>query len=555
MSFPRFGIGVSKEERQKWDAKVRQFGKKGEQMWKMLDEMQENDPEGYKTFIENTMKEAKESNANLEQKKKTFTPTAGFVIKTVTTSTGYSPVRKVFINVCSHKGVSRPLDAKGDELPETAPTVYARQIPLLVGPLRTLANPKNPKIAYDYIDVVFSPWTVLHCEREKQWKINVVELAITWVEQDVNLKLSRGWKCIKSVYKGGSGPNGNTPCPFPLELAQAQGKGSGDSAAKQKDDAVDERSRMPKLNDPQSLLQQIQTTKRQTEEDSTNTKLSEINITSTSSNSTNAKKKSLIVEVDKNGNEIKKKKVKKKKKKKTSGGLKAGFLNNPKASIGGSLYPEGSNEGAPKKTIYDKFNVVDTRTMSQDQINKAMEDYAGPGSSSKKPLTENTKEKKTATKSKKASSKTPSYDDALFDSLASEADPELGKIGQSAKQEEAQNEDVFGDMAQMVKALGYTTKGVPERKKNKPIPMSTDVEYKKSQKGQTITYVFHVDKLPPGKEADVLIDIKPESLHINFPPHTYNKETIIFETPINADKASAKFSQKKKTLKIKVPLH
>ena len=62
--------------------------------------------------------------------------------------------------------------------------------------------------------------------------------------------------------------------------------------------------------------------------------------------------------------------------------IKKGFLNSSKNA--GTLYPEGSGEGQGGATggTYTRFmskcQVVDTSTMSQEETEKAMQDYAGP---------------------------------------------------------------------------------------------------------------------------------------------------------------------------------
>ena len=105
-------------------------------------------------------------------------------------------------------------------------------------------------------------------------------------------------------------------------------------------------------------------------------------------------------------------------------------MNNSKEA----LYPNGSNEGAPKGLL-SKCKVVDTTKMSEDQLKKTMEDYAAPGGNlaKKKPQKRKAapakapKQKdKEGTRSSNPANVNPVLE-AAFDEMMEMADPDLVK--------------------------------------------------------------------------------------------------------------------------------
>ena len=99
-------------------------------LWKMLDDMAENDPEAYERFVK--------KNAGM---RKTLRPKAGAVLKGFALNEG--TMKKIFINLTSHPAVTAPTGANGKELDDDAPAWAAREIPLLVGVLRKMTDKKN----------------------------------------------------------------------------------------------------------------------------------------------------------------------------------------------------------------------------------------------------------------------------------------------------------------------------------------------------------------------------------------------------------------------------
>jgi len=182
--------------------------KKADQLWKMLDGMYENDPDEYKNFIETQMKlgeehKQEEANAAAEdiknfnnnnatsssssasktktgQKKsssgtrsntsRSFTPKGSFVVKAY----GRYIKKKIFLNICCHPGVQRPMGSSGKEVEDDTQPHLARQIPLLIGLPRDMKDAKG--IGSTAIDVIFNPWVTMKTEHNNMFKSQVVDL-------------------------------------------------------------------------------------------------------------------------------------------------------------------------------------------------------------------------------------------------------------------------------------------------------------------------------------------------------------------------------------------
>ena len=105
-------------------------------------------------------------------------------------------------------------------------------------------------------------------------------------------------------------------------------------------------------------------------------------------------------------------------------------MNNSKEA----LYPNGSNEGAPKGLL-SKCKVVDTTKMSEDQLKKTMEDYAAPGGNLAKKKQQKRKaapakapkqKDKEGTRNSNPANVNPGLE-AAFDEMMEMADPDLVK--------------------------------------------------------------------------------------------------------------------------------
>jgi len=422
--------------------------KKADQLWKMLDNMYESDPAEYQKFIEAQMKLGEEhkqkeaeaaanggstssgSTSGVRSAKgggRSFTPNTSFVVKAY----GRYLKSKIFLNMCCHEGVQRPMGSSGKEVEDETQPHLARQIPLLVGAPREMKDASG--VGCTAVDVVFNPWVTKQAEHNTMFKSQIVDLAMKWINQDYpEIKFDTRWKTPNSKYKGGTGSKGNHPIPFPIEMARQQSNENGDdndddgedevSGSKKMDDG-DVKSILPSfvdpLSSPASLL--AETRKNAADESTTATNSSSssnddaafamMNInagSSSSSSSTSAaavssnggakKKKNMIQELDANGKEVpnkmddKDKEVKKNKTKKTKTKkaktkkpVKKGFLLSGDTNLYG---PEGSQEtgfvtGRPKKgSLLDRCKVVDTRSMSKDTLDQTMKEYAETGTTS-----------------------------------------------------------------------------------------------------------------------------------------------------------------------------
>ena len=463
--------------------------KHADALWKMLDDMYETDPEEYKKFIETQMREGKEAGFQLPGQGAggpveevgagktdsvrstssmggTFTPNGGFVVKTKRRYTG----DKVFLNVCSHPGVQKPMVANGNEVDANTPGQFARQIPLLISkPRQGLDSSKNPVTAFD---CVFNPWVIDTLAKDNMFKVQVVELAMQWVENDHGLKVNRQWKSIKSKYKLGGGPVGNKPVPFPIEDVEAQMPPEERKKAKAKREAAQakkkkaaaaakarEQATAPSapsaLSSPTELLRQVRASEQQGEGEGGAPALS---VSSPRSSSTDKKKakKTLIQDLSEPEKPASKKKKKKKKGGKKS--VKKGFLNSSKDA----LYPTGSNEGGPK-TFMDKCKIVDTTKMNEAELKKTMEDYAAPGGNrappkKKAPVMPPAAEKKK--KKKKAVKRANPVAEEEFDRIMEGADPDAFKTnvaGSSGLQKTGDRD--FDSLASMLAGSGGSSAG------------------------------------------------------------------------------------------------
>ena len=299
-------------------------------LWKMLDDMAENDPEAYEKFV----------TKNMTSRKKMLRPKAGTVLK------GYASYgkKKVFINLTSHPAVSAPIGSNGKELLDDAPGWAAREIPLLVGDLRDdVKDKKDAKCLV--VDVVFSPWVLKRIQskgdRENEFKDHVANVAVNWVKDEHNLKIS-SWKYIKSLYKGGEGEQGFVPVVFSTKEENTK------KEEEQMDNDEDTKIKNDVMSTPSDLLSHIRKSAKlsKTQEEEETFQLS------SSRNTEETKKKKLFIqELDENG--------KMKKNKKSRPAVRKGFLH--RKSTKTRLYSdEGSNEGAPPENPYPWANVVGT---------------------------------------------------------------------------------------------------------------------------------------------------------------------------------------------------
>jgi len=348
--------------------------KEADNIWKMLDDMAENDPEAYEKFVKEHAGDAARS-----LKRNSFVPRAGKVLKGYALRDG--AFLKLFINICSHPGVQVPLGADGKHLDDNAPGWAARQIPLLVGKLRESEDKKGA--ACLVVDVVFNPWVLRRLDspdaREEAFKQQVADLAASWVKQDYGIGANTSsYKYIRSVYKGGTGTNGATPLPFSLESHPVSEEMEDEDKAAASVKSSDKESKNV-MSSPSSLLSHMRDREDVEEENDKSTAAEK------KSDESSTRRRPLIQEI---GAVTTTKETKKKKKTKSGGGggsaIRKGFLfrkkNGERRKSASRLYPtSGSGEGKPAPSPYPWANVVDTRGMNQEMLRKTMSEYSETG--------------------------------------------------------------------------------------------------------------------------------------------------------------------------------
>ena len=210
-----------------------EMGDKAEQMWSMLDDMAENDPEKYDNFVQ-TQFDTYEKQKRRDEIGPHFFPTRGIVAKAFDSRTGV----KVFINLTSSPGIAPPTDGWGNELGDDLHCrINGMSVPLLVGDPRVMQDAEgNACLA---LDVVFNPFCIAKARVDNLFKCQCVDLALDWIDKESAdreacppaiaealpvligyggaLKLRRQYKFIRSIYKGGDGEKGDEVVPFRIK--------------------------------------------------------------------------------------------------------------------------------------------------------------------------------------------------------------------------------------------------------------------------------------------------------------------------------------------------
>jgi len=156
-----------------------------------------------------------------------ITPTAGYVIK----GTSMNPHRpgKLFMNICSHKIVGRPVNASNQPVSEDhldSKGLESLRVPQFAGLPRAID-------AGAVIDVLYDPSLVTRAcgnaptqELSEYFRKRITELAVPFAHADTNGTFSLDPRSIKFLqnctYKGGLGPKGSEPVPIPLEVDPAE---------------------------------------------------------------------------------------------------------------------------------------------------------------------------------------------------------------------------------------------------------------------------------------------------------------------------------------------
>jgi len=361
---------------------------------------------------------------------KFFRPEAAFAFKVNTDGGDGVKVRiagecgrELNINVCKHRAISPPLDKNGKEVLDDRATADGLQIPLIVGPLRELSLIDSPLA----VDVVVHPSVTLRCDTHKTFLVQMVDLILEWVKEETKViiyKPKKGgayWNMCTNVYIGGRGEFGEIPVLFPLNTVMEQGKpkeerdrsSTSQSKKADKTSIISGEPSKDFLSAPSTLLNLLRNSDSLLDDDNDNDndilpmlKLEKENKKTKKPliqdlSQPAGPKKCLIQDLSEpdaplagptlppelakidyiednpsaTSTNTNKKKVKP--------SIKKGFLSNPKAA--GKLYPDGSNEGTGTGAggayarVMSKCQVVDTSSMTKEQQEKVMEDYAKTG--------------------------------------------------------------------------------------------------------------------------------------------------------------------------------
>ncbi|XP_035240370.1 PIH1 domain-containing protein 2 [Anguilla anguilla] len=144
------------------------------QLWSMLDEMSDNDPESYRTFIHRQLKESAEFCAP---------PQAYACIRTVVQEPKEG---LLYINLCSWKRIPAP---KG----------HSQPVPVVGGRLETLSDDSE---TYSVVDVAFNPSVLQGAQESPQERDQLHLLALSFIQQQHGLRLSQDYTLLSGRLKG-----------------------------------------------------------------------------------------------------------------------------------------------------------------------------------------------------------------------------------------------------------------------------------------------------------------------------------------------------------------
>lgn len=135
-----------------------------------------------------------------------------------------STKKMLYINVCSSKVLEPPIDSQGKKIEKDLIFISSPQIPLLVGPVRTLNESSNA------IDIVVHPSVVECCTKHNSFRQEFAQLAREWVTEETGLVIdSQSYEEIESTkvndkYMGGLGEKKDIPVLFHVTAAMLEGK-------------------------------------------------------------------------------------------------------------------------------------------------------------------------------------------------------------------------------------------------------------------------------------------------------------------------------------------
>ncbi|XP_048199803.1 PIH1 domain-containing protein 2 [Perognathus longimembris pacificus] len=144
------------------------------QFWNLLDDLAENDPERYKSFIQQELKEGKELSAG---------PEPQFCLQTRI----LKPTKKLlYINLCQWKRVPAPQSA-------------AHPVPIRVGRPEDISETSD---AYTVISVAYNPEVLHGAEEDQVRKDQLIRMAMECIEQRFQISLSHSYHATKFKMKG-----------------------------------------------------------------------------------------------------------------------------------------------------------------------------------------------------------------------------------------------------------------------------------------------------------------------------------------------------------------
>ncbi|XP_059273198.1 PIH1 domain-containing protein 2 isoform X1 [Mustela nigripes] len=144
------------------------------QFWNLLDDLAESNPESYKKFIEQQLKEGKQLCA---------TPEAQLCLQTRI----LKPKEKVlFINLCQWKRIP-------------APQSTTHSVPLKVGTPEDISETSD---VYTVIDVAYNPDVLQAAEKDQVKKDQLIRMAMKCIEEQFQFTLSHSYSIAKFRIKG-----------------------------------------------------------------------------------------------------------------------------------------------------------------------------------------------------------------------------------------------------------------------------------------------------------------------------------------------------------------
>ncbi|GLE04228.1 hypothetical protein PINS_up013139 [Pythium insidiosum] len=363
------------------------LGNEAMDVWKMLDDMAENDPTAYQQFIHEQLKDGPPQ----ASQRRYFNPVPGLVIKCTMQSNNMNnnnnnngKQEKLFVNLCSHEIIDLPKNPNSDrEVPRdtrAVPSTSNLQIPLVVGKRRTIKDFSGA--ACSAIDVVVHPWVLERCAWDASFKGDVLKLALHWVQQDAKLVLvPPTGKFIKSQYKGGVSVGSEIlTTRFPITPDNQQtGELAGDDEVTQNQREATAASIV--MDSPSDLLKKMTLAKEEDDAKTSDILLAPVGDKSPVDSAVSrrvdaamsekpAPKKKLIEIIEPSSNQSSNQtaatKSRPKKTKKASSVVKRGFLNSTKTQ----LYPDGSSEGRPASAyvnLLSRSKVVDMSDLERQQ--------------------------------------------------------------------------------------------------------------------------------------------------------------------------------------------